>query len=306
MKFGLVGTGHWARVTQAAGLVAAPEAQLVGVWGRDPAKAQALAGDVGATAYDDVDEMFARVDAVAFSVPPDVQAEIAVRAARAGRHLLLEKPVATDAEAAARVADAVAAARVASVVFFTGRFEAGQRAWLEQVRRRSDWDAARGSWIGAAFAPGSPFDTSWRREKGGLWDVGPHALAMLTGALGPITRVVAEPGRRDLVHLVLQHEGGASSTATLTLTAPPEASQGDLTVWGPGGISELPTRGEPADVAIQTAIRELVEAAGSDAPSHPCDVHFGRRVVELLADAERQVAAARGALDAEADGRSVG
>jgi predicted dehydrogenase len=33
------------------------------------------------------------VDAVAFSLPPDAQPGLAVRAARAGRHLLLEKPV---------------------------------------------------------------------------------------------------------------------------------------------------------------------------------------------------------------------
>ena len=35
------------------------------------------------------------VDGVAFAVPPDVQAPIAVAAARAGKHLMLEKPLAT-------------------------------------------------------------------------------------------------------------------------------------------------------------------------------------------------------------------
>ena len=81
--------------------------------------------------------------------------------------------------AAQALADAVAEAGVASVVFFTGRFDAGQRQWLEQVPQRSDWYGAAGLWLGSAFAPGSPFDTPWRHDKGGLWDVGPHVLAML-------------------------------------------------------------------------------------------------------------------------------
>ncbi|MEK8169577.1 hypothetical protein NKH77_06515 [Streptomyces sp. M19] len=48
MRFGLLGTGHWAAATQGAALAAHPDAELVGVWGRDPAKAAALAGRLGA------------------------------------------------------------------------------------------------------------------------------------------------------------------------------------------------------------------------------------------------------------------
>lgn len=38
MRFGLVGTGPWAGIAHAPGLVACPEAELVGVWGRDPGR----------------------------------------------------------------------------------------------------------------------------------------------------------------------------------------------------------------------------------------------------------------------------
>jgi predicted dehydrogenase len=40
MKFGLVGTSWWAREAHALGVQAAEGADLVGVWGRDPVKAQ--------------------------------------------------------------------------------------------------------------------------------------------------------------------------------------------------------------------------------------------------------------------------
>jgi predicted dehydrogenase len=289
MRVGLVGNGHWARVTHAAGLLKEPSVEFGGLWGRDRAKSDALAAELGSTAYGEVDELFAAVDAVAFSVPPQVQAELALRAAKAGKHLLLEKPIATSIQAADQLADAVAQAGLASVVFFTSRFDAAHRQWIDQIAERSDWDAAAGFWLGSAFAAGSPFDTPWRHDKGGLWDVGPHALAIATGALGPIVEITARAGRRDLVHLILRHASGATSSYSLSIDTPEVASQVSLVVWGPAGRSELPPGpGEPSQ-ALATAARELAASAAQPTPSHPCDVQFGRTVVQLLATAERQL-----------------
>src|SRR5215212_9451110 len=122
LRFGVVGTGYWAREVHAAGLASHPDVELVGVWGRDPAKAAALADALGAGAFADYDALLEAVDAVTFSVPPQVQAELAVRAAAAGRHLLLEKPVAIGTAGADRVVEAVESAGVASLVFFTERY----------------------------------------------------------------------------------------------------------------------------------------------------------------------------------------
>src|SRR5256885_13258867 len=94
LRFGLLGTGYWAAETQAAGLDGHPDARFVGVWGRNPDKARALADRYGVDAYTDVDALIGDVDAVAMALPPDVQAGLAVRAARARRHPLLEEPVA--------------------------------------------------------------------------------------------------------------------------------------------------------------------------------------------------------------------
>src|SRR5437763_1145566 len=85
LRFGLLGTGYWAAETHAAGLHRHPDAQFVGVWGRNPAKAEALAARYGVRAYPDVDALIADVDALAVALPPDIQAEMALRAARAGR-----------------------------------------------------------------------------------------------------------------------------------------------------------------------------------------------------------------------------
>ena len=289
MRVGLVGTGHWAKITHAAGLRREPSVELSGIWGRDSAKTAALAAELGTTGYQDVEEMLAAVDAVAFSVPPQVQSELALRAARAGKHLLLEKPIAVSAAEADRLADTVAEAGVASVVFFTARFDAVRRQWIDEIGQRSDWDGAAGLWLGSAFAPGSPFDTPWRHEKGGLWDVGPHALAMLTGTLGPIVEITARPGRRDLVQLVMGHESGACSSFAVSIDTPQTASEVSLKVWGAAGRSTLPDSQADPSQALATAARELAAAAQLPAPSHPCDVQLGRTVVRLLAEAERQL-----------------
>ncbi|HEU5270127.1 MAG TPA: Gfo/Idh/MocA family oxidoreductase [Jatrophihabitans sp.] len=290
MRIGVVGNGYWAAVTHVAGLLAQPAVTLTGLWGRDPAKSVPVAGEHGITAYRDYDELLADVDAVAFSVPPQVQSELALRAARQGKHLLLEKPIAISEPAADELAAAVAEAGVGSVVFFTSRFDPARRAWLAERAAQSGWDGASGLWLGAAFAPDSPFDTPWRHDKGGLWDVGPHALSLLAGALGEVTDITARAGRRDLVQLLTGHESGARGQYTLSIDTPPAAAQTSLLVWGEPGSYLLPDG--PADPAACLAIAagELAALAVDPAAGHPCDVHFGRRVVALLAEAERQLA----------------
>ncbi|HEU4898943.1 MAG TPA: Gfo/Idh/MocA family oxidoreductase, partial [Actinomycetota bacterium] len=85
MRFGVLGTGYWAQEAHATALAAHPDAELAAVWGRDPARTDAAAARFGVAGHTDLDRLLAEVDAVAIAVPPDVQAELAVRAAAAGR-----------------------------------------------------------------------------------------------------------------------------------------------------------------------------------------------------------------------------
>ena len=198
LRFGLVGTGHWARIAHAPALVLTEGIELAGVWGRDPRAAAALASEHGAVGFADVDALLAAVDGVAFAVPPDVQAPIAAAAARAGKHLMLEKPIAiAEAEADDLVA-AVAEGEVASVVFFTLRFQAQMRAWLADVTARGGWAGGLASWFGSSLLETSPFNTPWRRDKGALWDIAPHVISLLWVALGPVTSVTADAGPGSL------------------------------------------------------------------------------------------------------------
>jgi predicted dehydrogenase len=286
MRFGLVGTGYWARETHATALAAHPDAELVGVWGRSPERATALAGDFGAKAYEDVDEMFADVDAVAFAVPPDVQAELAVRAAKAGCHLLMDKPVALTTEAANRVVAAADHAGVRSLVFFTSRFCPNQAQWLAEVQQEGGWNSGYVRKQVSIFEPGSPYaDSPWRRDRGALWDIGPHALSILLPVLGPVSHVIADRGQGDAVRVLLNHESGASSTMSVSLTADPGSQGSTWLLFGQDRQTSMP---EPLTTSLE-ARGECISALTADQPgrwTHPCDAHFGRDVVRILQAAD--------------------
>ncbi|NEB03639.1 Gfo/Idh/MocA family oxidoreductase [Streptomyces sp. SID13726] len=287
MRIGLLGTGPWARMAHAPALVAHPELEFAGVWGRRPDAAEELADEHGVRAYDDVDALLADVDAVAIALPPAVQADLAARAARAGRHLLLDKPLALTVEQGRAVVEATRETGAASVVFFTSRFLSETEAWIGEQAGVEGWFTARAEWLGSVFTSDSPFaDSPWRREKGALWDVGPHALSVLLPVLGDVRDVAAAVrGPGDTVHLVLRHTGGASSTLTLSLTAPPAAAGAGVELRGAGGVTRLPESTEGVVPAVLRAADGLLAAARTGQP-HPCDAAFALRVTEILTTAE--------------------
>ncbi len=290
MRFGLVGTGPWASIAHGPGLLACPDVELVGVWGRDATKAATVAGRLEAASYAEFDALLADVEAVAFAVPPIVQATMATQAARAGKHLLLDKPIALDVASADALESAVEASGVASVVFFTDRFVDTSRAWFDRVRETPGWRGAWYRWLSTLQAPDNPFGGSaWRRERGALWDTGPHALSTLIAALGPVAAIRAVAGDDDLVTLVVRHESGSTSTAVLSQFAPPAAASFDCTLWGDAGLAPMPQRPEDRIIDIYaTAASELVAAAVTRRRPD-ADVRLGAAITRLLADAQRQI-----------------
>ncbi|WP_422771540.1 Gfo/Idh/MocA family protein [Plantactinospora sp. WMMC1484] len=287
LTFGLFGTGHWAAEVHAAALAGHPGARLGGVWGRDPAKAAALAERYGVPAFSDADALIGAVEAVAVALPPDVQADLAVRAATAGRHLLLDKPLALSLPDADRVVQAAGQSGVASVVFFTNRFRPAIASFLASAAATGGWHGARGVTYASIFQPGNPYGGSaWRREHGALWDVGPHALSLVLPVLGPVTRVAAMAGPRGSVHLTLAHGDAATSTLSLALDAPPASTTVELLFHGEEGIDVLPRReGTPVD-ALRLAVGQLCTEVDTGTRDQQCDVRFGRDVVAVLAAAQ--------------------
>jgi predicted dehydrogenase len=283
MRFGLIGTGYWAAETHATALSAHPDVDFVGVWGRSPAKTEHVARRFSVRAYAEPNAMFAEVDAVAFAVPPDVQAALAISAAEHGCHLLLDKPVALTTADADAVVDAVDRNGVRSVVFFTARFVPNIREWLTATAASDIWHSARIRLWTSIFEPDNPFaDSTWRRERGALWDIGPHALALAIPMLGPVEEVVAVTGLGDAVELGVRHASGATSSLALSLTAPFGSRGEEAIFYGASGQVRPP---EPSCTYLE-AMGHCTSALISASWKHPCDASFGRDVVAVLENAE--------------------
>ncbi|GGN88910.1 hypothetical protein GCM10011579_083090 [Streptomyces albiflavescens] len=214
VRVGLVGAGPWARAVHARVLAAGPETLLTSVWARRPEAARETAVPYAAAVAATFEELLDDCEAVAFAVPPAVQAELAARAAKAGKALLLEKPIALDLLSAQRLVDAVDAAGVVSQLVLTNRYHPVTREFLKAAQR-VDHVGARSCCLSGAFL-GGDFATPWRLEHGALLDLGPHILDLLDAALGPIVRVRGAGDVRRWIELTCEHESGAVSQASLS------------------------------------------------------------------------------------------
>ncbi len=281
IRFGLVGAGPWATRFHAPMVAKAPGVELMGVWARRPEAAASLAAAYGATASASYDDLLAQCDAIAFAVPPDVQAVLAPRAARAGRHLLLEKPLAFTLAGAQAVADAVDAAGVTSLLMVRNRFDPA----VVELLRAAHEVVPRGvvaRFVSGAALPGETFATPWRQDRGALYDLAPHALDLLEALLGPVLEITATGDPRRWVGVTTRHDGGAVAQVALSLTVPGIEGQLRLDLVHDGGVMSLGALAPDEDEAVPLAIMAaFVESVASGHP-HELDVHRGLLIQRLL------------------------
>jgi len=295
LRVGVVGTGYWAIWCHGTVLAARDDVELVGFWGRDRDRAGHAAAVAGrGIGYNDLNDLLSDVDAVSFAVSPEIQASCAVHTARAGKHLLLDKPLALDLSAADEVTEAVIASRVISLSFMTVLFQRRFRDWLTEARRLAAefgaWEGVSVTWAGTLDAEGSPYvDSVWRRSRGGLWDLGPHAFSVVEQVLPPIKTLSATRGPRDTVHVASAHHGGALSTVTVTLSAPPGSEHAGVEIWGPAGRSNFALPTDTLRDAYSSAVDEWLAAIAAARPSG-LGVRYGRNLVSVLDAAERSLA----------------
>jgi len=265
---------------------AGPETTLTAVWARRREAAEELAAAHGAEAVDRVEDLYVRCDAVAFCVPPAVQAELAIGAAQAGMALILEKPIAADVAGAQRLADAVAAAGVPSLVALTWRYSGVVREFLANAVGFEAY-GGRGTFVSGGLAAG-PFRTPWRLEMGALLDLGPHVLDLLDAALGPIVSVRAAGNSLRWVSLQLEHESGSVSEAALCAGAPLEPHRAGAELYGPTGVLEVDCATGVGGSAFRTLRAEAAEMTRGRVP-HSLDVRRGLYLQRIIEEARSQL-----------------
>jgi predicted dehydrogenase len=196
VRTALVGCGKVGQI-HAAALRDLPESEFVAVCDSDRGRAAAFAERYAVAAYDDVGTMLrdAGVQAVTVCTPHPLHAAPVVRAAEAGVHALVEKPLAASlADCDAMLAAARRAGTRLGVI--------SQRRLYEPVRRmKAAIDAgkigtpllgvfAMFSWRDRAYYQSDPWRGRWATEGGGvLVNQSPHMLDLLQWFMGEIDEV---------------------------------------------------------------------------------------------------------------------
>jgi predicted dehydrogenase len=322
LRWGVLSTANIAREKVIPGIRAADRCEVVAIASRDVERARSVAAEQGIpTAHGSYEALLAdpAVDAVYIPLPNHLHAEWAIAAARAGKHVLCEKPLAMTAADAERMIEAAATEGVLLMEAFMYRLHPSWVAARELVTEgRIGRLTAVQSWFSYFNDDASNIRNIREYGGGALFDIGCYNVNLSRMLFG------SEPGRveasivRDpasgvdvLTSALLEFEGGIS---TFTCSTRSESDQ-RVHVYGTEGRIEidipfnipphLPTRirlshgGEPP-VSPETQVFTFepadpygVEAAafaaavldGSPVPVPPEDAVANLRTIQRIFDA---------------------
>jgi predicted dehydrogenase len=272
-RIGLLGAG-WISRTYLAALREVPEGRAVAVWSRTRARAEKLAAEFGLPlASDRVEDVLEAVDVVCVNSPNALHAEQAALAARAGKHVIVEKPLAVSLEAGRALVEACRAAGVglayAEELPFVPKFRRAR-----EIVASGDLGEVLHVWQREAHAgPYSPW--FFRREEAGggvLMDLACHSVELVRWLLGKpaVSSVSASVRSSGRLHGTRLDDHSITQLAFAGgVTACCEASwllqggmQSRLEVWGTRGHLEV-------DLLAGTGIRVFTPRGSASAATGP-------------------------------------
>lgn len=215
--FGLIGCGMIAKF-HAKAIADIRGAKVVGCFDTYPASADRLAGEIGCTAYHDLDKMLANPDiqVVTICTPSGAHMEPAVAAAQAGKHVIVEKPLEITLSRCDAIIKACDKAGVTLSAIFPSRFHESSQllkaavdggrfgrltvgdAYVKWFRTQQYYDS--GAWRG-----------TWKFDGGGaLMNQAIHSVDLLTWLMGPVVELSAYTA--TLAHERIEVEDVAMAT----------------------------------------------------------------------------------------------
>lgn len=290
LGWGIIGLGRIAGSQIAPAITACENSALVSVVSRDRGRAEEFARVHGAAnALDDYAKMLAdpAVDAVYIATPNALHAEQAVAAARAGKHVLCDKPLALTAADASRCVQECRTAGTRLGITFQTRFHDGLADVAKLVR---DGELGKVVVAEVTMSGGRNLPRGWRTDPavaglGTLNNIGVHAFDVLRYLLGSeVTEVAAmadsEPGFRiETTALVLLRFGSGALAYVHANQSAPHARD-DIVLYGSegrvlGSNLSRPDRDGTLSIALPTGERSF--------PARSRDAY--RRVIDAFAEA---------------------
>jgi predicted dehydrogenase len=249
IRYAVVGLGHIAQVAVLPAFGnARRNSKLVGLVSGDPLKRERLGAkyEVESTwSYEQYEACLKSVDAVYIALPNSMHCDYAVRAARAGVHVLVEKPMAVTEEECERMTRAAREAGVKLMVAYRLHFE---RANLEagEIARCGRIGEPR-LFTSTFCTPVVPGNIRVRRDLGGgvLYDIGIYCInaARTLFRDEPIEVRAASAGSLDQVE----------ESVSAMLRFPNERLATFTASFGAAKVSEYRLAGTKGDVALEPA-----------------------------------------------------
>ena len=189
-----------------------------------PERAEALAAGCGARTHADLEPLLDEVDAVYVCTPPTFHRAQVEAAVTAGKHVYLEKPIATTIEDGRAIAEALSSSRARSMVGFNNRFRPAFRRWRDLAR---ELGPPRAAWI-LRMAPSTlPPNANWRTTPGLLCGItiesASHDIDLALGArrdrLGIGSTASSLPsleGFDDTLNAAARLDGGSAVTLSIS------------------------------------------------------------------------------------------
>ncbi|MDQ7095579.1 Gfo/Idh/MocA family oxidoreductase [Desulfosporosinus sp. PR] len=248
MRFAIIGCGRIAP-KHAESIVALPEAELVAVCDILPEQAQKFADKYGADPYTDYKEMLQRedVDVVTIATPSGLHAEIGIAAAEAGKHILVEKPMAMTLQTADAMIAACQKAGVKLGVIHQNRFNASiklLRKALEDGRfGKLTHGQATVRWNrNADYYTQAPWRGTKLQDGGVLMNQSIHNIDLLQWMFGPVESVFGYTATfmrkiemEDMGAAVIKFKSGAIGLIEAASTIYPKNIEETLNVFGETG-----------------------------------------------------------------------
>ncbi|HEY0754520.1 MAG TPA: Gfo/Idh/MocA family oxidoreductase [Ktedonobacteraceae bacterium] len=235
LRFGLVGCGVIGPF-HARALDSLPDVELCAVTDCVAERAQKLAGQHGARAYTDLAEMLAResLDVVTICTPSGLHGEHACQAMRAGKHVIVEKPMEIHPQAIEQMLRVQAEQQVKLAVISQHRFDPA----VSQVRALVEEGAFGRLVLGNAIIPwwrsqgyydSGTWRGTWELDGGGiLMNQSIHYIDLLQWMMGPVSSIRAYSATlahrietEDVATAVLRFASGALGTISATTGAYP-------------------------------------------------------------------------------------
>lgn len=233
---GIVGLGLAVKPHVLALRDLADRVEVIGGFSPTPARRAGFAKTWQLPVADSLDALLGhqRLDAVVLTTPPRTHAELALRVARAGKHVLLEKPLDVDFPSAQRLVDAVEGLGRTFGVVFQHRFREGSIALRERLRANALGELVSASasirWWRSFEYFAEPGRGTMARDAGGvLLTQAIHTLDLLLDLVGPVKRLSAlcrtSPLRsldtEDIACASVEYANGAVGVVDATTTAYP-------------------------------------------------------------------------------------